>query len=116
MTEKRSDYRKQIKRKKNNGLLHTIKSAFDDSDEAVDVNPDFMREPEEKEHVAQKTTARTKREKQLHATRESNARTNAKAGKKQDTDKSLLLKKKLNRAILIVIVLIVLVLLALFHL
>lgn len=61
MTEKRSDYRKQIKRKKNSGLLHTIKSAFDDSDEAVDVNPDFMRESEEKEQVAPKAAARSKR-------------------------------------------------------
>ncbi|WEV37807.1 hypothetical protein [Lactobacillus sp. ESL0677] len=116
MTEKRSDYRKQIKRKKNSGLLHTIKSAFDDSDEAVDVNPDFMRESEEKEQVAPKAAARSKRKRQHHATRESSVRTNAKTGKKQDTDKALFLKKKLNRAILIVIVLIVLVLLALFHL
>ncbi|MDF7672109.1 hypothetical protein PT281_02245 [Lactobacillus sp. ESL0701] len=114
MTEKRSDYRKQVKRKKNNNLLHTIKSAFDGEGEEVDVNPDFKRDPEEKRRAEQKTASGSNT--RLHATREAEAKKTTKAGKEPSTDKALLLKKKLNRAILIVIVLIVLVLLALFHL
>ncbi|WEV39352.1 hypothetical protein OZX58_03690 [Lactobacillus sp. ESL0680] len=111
MTEKRSDYRKQVKRKKNNNLLHTIKSAFDGEDEEVDVNPDFKRDPEEKERkIASGSKVRQ------HATREAESQKTTKQGKEPSADKALLLKKKLNRAILIVIVLIVLVLLALFHL
>ncbi|MGN1271938.1 MAG: hypothetical protein ACI4T3_02205 [Lactobacillus sp.] len=104
MTEKRSDYRKRQKK----SLLGKVKSAFSDNDsEEVDVNPDFTKDkPAE---TPRRPLAGDGQEFYQHdeqpldkeAVRE---------------NKALKLKKRLNRAILLVIVLIVLVLLALFHL
>ncbi|WP_308555631.1 hypothetical protein [uncultured Lactobacillus sp.] len=103
MTEKRSDYRKRQKK----NLFGKVKSAFSDNDsEEVDVNPDFTKDkPAE---MPRRPLAGDGQEFYQHdepidkeAVRE---------------NKALKLKKRLNRAILLVIVLIVLVLLALFHL
>lgn len=103
MTEKRSDYRKKLKHKKNKQFLNSIKTAFEDN--AVDVNPAFIREREKDSPVNGPIKRGTSRQ----------------YGKQQDTkqpfeEKGLRLKRKLNRAILIVLFLIVLVLFALFHL
>ena len=104
MTEKRVDYRKRQSKKKTKQLFDHVKSAFDDNEqnhEKVDVNPDFQR-PEDKRKKYQN--------KFDYAENLRDANIN------NIEDKSLRLKKRLNRAILIVLVLIVLVLLALFHL
>lgn len=103
MTEKRSDYRKKIKHKKNKQFLNSIKTAFEDN--AVDVNPAFIREKEKDSPVSEPIKRSISRQ----------------YGKMQDTNQpfeetGLRLKRKLNRAILIVLVLIILVLFALFHL
>ena len=101
MTEKRADYRKRQSKKKTKQLFDHVKSAFDDNEqnhEKVDVNPDFQR-PEDKRKKYQNKFDYAEN------LRDANIE-----------DKSLRLKKRLNRAILIVLVLIVLVLLALFHL
>ena len=101
MTEKRADYRKRQSKKKTKQLFDHVKLAFDDNEqnhEKVDVNPDFQR-PEDKRKKYQNKFDYAEN------LRDANIE-----------DKSLRLKKRLNRAILIVLVLIVLVLLALFHL
>jgi len=108
MTEKRSDYRKKLKRKKGKNILNTIRSAFDD-DEEVDVNPDFTRD--ENEVIQSNETLSSRREGERHS---KIAQKQSQSG--ASADKALKLKGKLNRAIVIVTLLIVLVLLALFHL
>lgn len=114
MTEKRSDYRKKLKRKKSKNILNTIKSAFDDNDDGVDVIPDFTRnddeviQPNESSNKSAKTQEQTPRREKNKSQSQSQPSTSQ--------DKALRLKGKLNRAILIVSILIILVLLALFHL
>lgn len=104
MVEKRSDYRKRQKK----SLLSKLKSSFSDNDsEEVDVNPDFKRDGSEEE-PRRRPLAEDGQEFYQHD------QLSDKATIRQE--KSLRLKKRLNRAILIVIVLIILVLLALFHL
>lgn len=104
MVEKRSDYRKRQKK----SLLGKLKSSFSDNDsEEVDVNPDFKRDGSEEE-PRRRPLAGDGQEFYQHD------QLSDKATIRQE--KSLRLKKRLNRAILIVIVLIILVLLALFHL
>lgn len=104
MVEKRSDYRKKQKK----SLLSKLKSSFSDNDsEEVDVNPDFKRDDSEEE-PRRRPLAWDGQEFYQH---------NQSSDKETiRQEKSLRLKKRLNRAILIVIVLIILVLLALFHL
>lgn len=104
MVEKRSDYRKRQKK----SLLSKLKSSFSDNDsEEVDVNPDFKRDDSEEE-PGRRPLAGDGQEFYQH---------NQSSDKETiRQEKSLRLKKRLNRAILIVIVLIILVLLALFHL
>lgn len=101
MTEKRSDYRKRQSRQKSKKFFDHVKSAFDDQEQAeekVDVNPDFQRDHFERRPL------------------EGNGEESNPIIPETSEDKSLRLKKRLNRAILIVLVLIILVLLALFHL
>ena len=104
MVEKRSDYRKKQKK----SLLSKLKSSFSDNDsEEVDVNPDFKRDSSEEEP----------RRRPLAGDGQEFYQHNQSSDKETiRQEKSLRLKKRLNRAILIVIVLIILVLLALFHL
>lgn len=104
MTEKRSDYRKRQKK----GLIDKVKSAFSNNDsEEVDVNPDFTKDKNEVE----------KRRRPLAGDGQEFYQRDETIDKETVREnKSLKLKKRLNRAILLVIVLIVLVLLALFHL
>lgn len=104
MVEKRSDYRKRQKKR----LLNKLKSSFSDNDsEEVDVNPDFKRDDSEEEP----------RRRPLAGDGQEFYQHNQSSDKETiRQEKSLRLKKRLNRAILIVIVLIILVLLALFHL
>lgn len=101
MTEKRADYRKRQKK----NVINKVKSAFsdDDSTETVDVNPDFQREQPKRRSLEGDGEEFYQAERPIDQTdlRE---------------EKALKLKKRLNRAILIVFVLIILVLLALFHL
>lgn len=103
MTEKRSDYRKRQSRRKASKFLGRVKSAFDDNEEheTVDVNPEFQRDESERRSFQDdgQPTLNTNDFEQ-----------------KPRVDKALRLKKRLNRAILIVLVLIILVLIALFHL
>ena len=104
MTEKRSDYRK----KKKKGLIDKVKSAFSNNDsEEVDVNSAFTRDKNEVENRRRPLAGDGKKFYQRDET------INKETVRE---DKALKLKKRLNRAILLVIVLIVLVLLALFHL
>lgn len=110
MTEKRSDYRKKLKRQRGKKVLNSIKSAFDDSDEEVDVNPEFTRDADEVVHTNEQVNAETSEKKRNSPNRES------KSQSPTSQEKALKLKGKLNRAILIVAVLIILVLFALFHL
>ena len=112
MTEKRSDYRKKLKHKKSKNFLNTIKSAFDDSDDEVDVNPDFTRD--ENEVVESNDFANDRVKDQEQAPRREENKSQSQLTTSQE--KALKLKGKLNRAILLVAVLIILVLLALFHL
>ena len=104
MVEKRSDYRKRQKK----SLPNKLKSSFSDNDsEEVDVNPDFKRDDSEEEP----------RRRPLAGDGQEFYQHNQSSDKETiRQEKSLRLKKRLNRAILIVIVLIILVLLALFHL
>ena len=104
MVEKRSDYRKRQKK----SLLNKLKSSFSDNDsEEVDVNPDFKRDDSEEEP----------RRRPLAGDGQEFYQHNQSSDKETiRQEKSLRLKKRLNRAILIVIVLIILVPLALFHL
>lgn len=104
MVEKRSDYRKRQKK----SLFSKLKSSFSDNDsEEVDVNPDFKRDDSEEEP----------RRRPLAGDGQEFYQHNQSSDKETiRQEKSLRLKKRLNRAILIVIVLIILVLLALFHL
>lgn len=104
MVEKRSVYRKRQKK----SLLSKLKSSFSDNDsEEVDVNPDFKRDGSEEEP----------RGRPLAGDGQEFYQHNQSSDKETiRQEKSLRLKKRLNRAILIVIVLIILVLLALFHL
>lgn len=104
MVEKRSDYRKRQKK----SLLSKLKSSFSDNDsQEVDVNPDFKRDDSEEEP----------RRRPLAGDGQEFYQHNQSSDKETiRQEKSLRLKKRLNRAILIVIVLIILVLLALFHL
>ncbi|WP_240408158.1 hypothetical protein [Lactobacillus crispatus] len=104
MVEKRSDYRKRQKK----SLLNKLKSSFSDNDsEEVDVNPDFKRDDSEEEP----------RRRPLAGDGQEFYQHNQSSDKETiRQEKSLRLKKRLNRAILIVIVLIILELLALFHL
>lgn len=104
MVEKRSDYRKRQKK----SLLSKLKSSFSDNDsEEVDVNPDFKRDDSEEEP----------RRRPLAGDGQEFYQHNQSSDKETiRQEKSLRLKKRLNRAILIVISLIILVLLALFHL
>ena len=101
MVEKRSDYRKRQKK----SLLSKLKSSFSDNDsEEVDVNPDFKRDDSEEEP----------RRRPLAGDGQEFYQHNQSSDKETiRQEKSLRLKKRLNRAILIVIVLIILVL---FHL
>lgn len=102
MTEKRSDYRKRQKK----GLIDKVKSAFSNNDsEEVDVNSAFTRDKNEVENRRRPLAGDGKKFYQRDVNKET-----------VREDKALKLKKRLNRAILLVIVLIVLVLLALFHL
>lgn len=105
MTEKRSDYRKRQSRRKTSKLLSQVKSAFDDdqhNDDGVDVNPEFQRSESERRRLDDNDL-------------EYSPRSDVNSDLPKE-DKRLRLKKRLNRAILIVFVLIILVLLALFHL
>lgn len=102
MTEKRSSYRRKQERKKGKKLLSKFKAAFDDEDASLDVNPAFKRDNQQIEN-SQERTEPADEEKGMPAD-------------VPVVDKGLQLKKKLDRAILIVFVLIVLVLLALFYL
>ena len=111
MTEKRSDYRKKLKHNKSKNFLNTIKSAFDDSDDEVDVNPDFTRDDEA---VESNDFANERVKKQEQTPRREESKSQSQLTTSQE--KALKLKGKLNRAILLVAVLIILVLLALFHL
>lgn len=104
MTEKRSAYRHQQERKQGKKLLGKFKAAFDDEDSSLDVNPAFERSHKQKRNSDQER-------KFAETGYQENSEFNLPAG-----DKGLRLKKKLDRAILIVFVLIVLVLLALFYL
>lgn len=103
MTEKRADYRKHNRKNHSKRILKKINSAFSDREEdsqAVDVNADFKRDAAEHEQLlAQDREDYLKQEQEL-----------------SQTEKGLRLKKKLDRAILLVVVLIVLVLLSLFYL
>ena len=112
MTEKRSDYRKKLKHKKSKNFLNTIKSAFDDSDEEVDVNPDFTRDDDEVVQANDFKNARVKKREQVPSREEEKSQSQLTTSQ----EKALKLKGKLNRAIIIVSILIILVLLALFHL
>ena len=104
MTEKRSDYRKRQKK----GLIDKVKSAFSNNDsEEVDVNPDFTKDKNEVENRRPPLAGDGQEFYQRDETIDKET---------VRENKSLKLKKRLNRAILLVIVLIVLVLLALFHL
>jgi preprotein translocase subunit SecF len=104
MTEKRSDYRKRQKK----GLIDKVKSAFSNNDsEEVDVNPDFTKDKNEVENRRRPLTRDGQEFYQRDETIDKET---------VRENKSLKLKKRLNRAILLVVVLIVLVLLALFHL
>lgn len=104
MTEKRSDYRKRQKK----GLIDKVKSAFSNNDsEEVDVNPDFTKDKNEVENRRCPLAGDGQEFYQRDETIDKET---------VRENKSLKLKKRLNRAILLVIVLIVLVLLALFHL
>lgn len=104
MTEKRSDYRKRQKK----GLIDKVKSAFSNNDsEEVDVNPDFTKDKNEVENRRRSLAGDGQEFYQRDETIDKET---------VRENKSLKLKKRLNRAILLVIVLIVLVLLALFHL
>lgn len=107
MAEKRSDYRKRQKK----NLLDKVKSAFsnDDITEEVDVNPDFKKDKSDSAEPRRRPLAGDGQEfyKQEQPIVDQ---------EKIRADKALRLKKRLNRAILIVFVLIILVLLALFHL
>ncbi|RMC25115.1 MULTISPECIES: hypothetical protein [unclassified Lactobacillus] len=103
MTEKRSDYRKKIKHKKNKQFLNSIKTAFEDNE--VDVNPAFTRETEKDSSVSESVGRRESQ--QYSRTQDIN---------QLSEEKGLRLKRKLNHAILIVLTLIILVLFALFHL
>lgn len=104
MVEKRSDYRKRQKK----SLFSKLKSSFSDTDsEDVDVNPAFQRDDSENEQ---------RRHPLAGDGQEFYQRDQASDYATIQQEKSLKLKKRLNRAILIVIVLIILVLLALFHL
>ncbi len=104
MTEKRSDYRKRQKK----GLIDKVKSAFSNNDsEEVDVNPDFTKDKNEVKNRRRPLTGDGQEFYQRDETIDKET---------VRENKSLKLKKRLNRAILLVIVLIVLVLLALFHL
>lgn len=104
MTEKRSDYRKRQKK----GLIDKVKSAFSNNDsEEVDVNPDFTKDKNEVENRHRPLAGDGQEFYQRDETIDKET---------VRENKSLKLKKRLNRAILLVIVLIVLVLLALFHL
>ncbi|MBD0966998.1 hypothetical protein [Lactobacillus crispatus] len=105
MVEKRSDYRKRQKK----SLLNKLKSSFADKDsEEVNVNPDFQRDDSDNEPLRRRPLEGDGQDFYQHD------QLSDKATIRQE--KSLRLKKRLNRAILIVIVLIILVLLALFHL
>ena len=104
MTEKRSDYRKRQKK----GLIDKVKSAFSNNDsEEVDVNPDLTKDKNEVENRRRPLAGDGQEFYQRDETIDKET---------VRENKSLKLKKRLNRAILLVIVLIVLVLLALFHL
>lgn len=105
MAEKRSDYRKKQKK----SLLGKVKSAFSNNDsEEVDVNPDFRKDESDSDK---------QRRHPLVGDGQEFYRQEQPIEKEQvREDKALRLKKRLNRAILIVFVLIILVLLALFHL
>lgn len=104
MAEKRSDYRKRQKK----SLLGKVKSAFSNNDsEEVDVNPDFRKDKSDSDN----------RRHPLVGDGQEFYQQEQPINKEQvREDKALRLKKRLNRAILIVFVLIILVLLALFHL
>ena len=112
MTEKRSDYRKKLKHKKSKNFLNTIKSAFDDSDEEVDVNPDFTRDDDEIVQTNDFKNDGVKKQEQFPRREEDKSQSELTTSQ----EKALKLKGKLNRAIMIVTALIILVLLALFHL
>ncbi|MDF7638819.1 hypothetical protein PT285_05335 [Lactobacillus sp. ESL0791] len=108
MTEKRSEYRKEHRKKKKQGLFQDIKSAFIADDDDVDVNSDFQRQPEEKDDGSGND--------QVEHFRENASKENITDNEQTVNDKSLRLKKKLNHAIIIVFLLILLVLFALFRL
>lgn len=120
MTEKRSDYRKKNKHKKNKGFFNTIKSAFDGNDEEVDVNPEFTRSENDGASNVQQPNRENRREKRRKQGNFSQKTANSHISPNDraliSEQKGLRLKKKLNRAIFIMLVLIILVLLALFHL
>lgn len=102
MTEKRSDYRRRRGRKHKG--WHNLKAAFSDQNdpqEPVAVNPDFQRSEREKHAAEQKAELSP-----INLTNSSQV----------PNEKGLRLKKRLNRAIIIVALLIVLVLWALFNL
>lgn len=124
MTEKRSDYRKKIKQKKSKRFFDTIKSAFADSDDEVDVNPEFTRDAEDQVHTEEPPQVNRKKQKErenqyIQSNQNAKLKNAENVREKQilsGEDKGLRLKRKLNHAILLVSVLIILVLLALFHL
>ncbi|CCI85414.1 hypothetical protein FC52_GL000381 [Lactobacillus pasteurii DSM 23907 = CRBIP 24.76] len=97
MVEKRSEYQKKIRSEKRKSMLSNLTSAFSDKDQ-ID---DQATEVEEKHRP-------------LAGDGEADNFTDEKL--QTEVDKSLILKKRLNSAILIVVILIALVLLALFKL
>ncbi len=121
MTEKRSDYQRKIKHKKNNGLINSIKAAFEsDDNDGVDVNPDFTRDQSENNSSVQSPREEQRRE-HVRGFKLRKAKEQADRGAKTEQQlsseqKGLRLKRKLNTAIIILIILIGLVLFALFHL
>lgn len=124
MTEKRSEYRKKAKHQKNRGFLNTIKSAFDDDNQEVDVNPEFTRTDQDNVQINQQRESEGRKRRNEQGNRDADQEKKEDSSFKREAhnqslssqDKALRLKKKLNHAIIIVFVLIVLVLLALFHL
>lgn len=104
MTQKRSDYRKKQAHARSKGIWQKIEAAFTDDkqEQNLDVDPAFRRQEDPPRHS-------------LAGDGEPTFSAPV-ADSKPSVDKGLRLKKRLNRAILIVLVLIILVLLALFHL
>lgn len=110
MTEKRSDYRKR-QQKDHRNIFDKVKKAFsEDQEEKVDHNSDLENTSFEQEEPVRRSLDGDGEPDLFTEDVEEDVR------KEASEEKGLKLKKRLNRAILILIVLIILVLLALFHL